>query len=79
MVPSKADAEMMGIPDEVMRDAFSRRNPAFRRMIVEVCADVRAGCEETGLLTARTRWAWRKWGVDGRPSRYRAEPSPAVA
>jgi hypothetical protein len=79
MVPSKADAEMMGIPDDVMRDTFTRRNEAFRRLLVEVCADVRAGCEQTGLLTPRTRWAWRKWGVDGRPSRFRAEPAPAVA
>ena len=79
MVPSKADAELMGIPDDVMRDTFSRRNEAFRRMITDVSADVRAGCEDAGMLTARTRWAWRKWGVDGRPSRFRGEPVASAA
>ncbi|HZP15494.1 MAG TPA: diiron oxygenase, partial [Nocardioides sp.] len=79
MAPSAADAELMGIPDDVVRDTFSRRNAVYRRMLVEVSADVRAGCEQTGLLTPRTRWAWRYWGVDGRASRFRAEPVPAVA
>lgn len=79
MVPSPADAELMGIPDDVMRDTFSRRNEAFRRMISDVSADVRAGCEDAGMLTPRTRWAWRKWGVDGRPSRFRGEPVSSAA
>ena len=79
MVPSNADLELMGVPQDVARQAFSRRNPEFRRILSDVCADIRASCEDTGILTPRTRWAWRKWGVDGRPSRYRSEPAPAAA
>jgi hypothetical protein len=35
--------------------------------------------DEIGLRTPLTRWAWKLWGVDGRPARFRAEPTNAAA
>ena len=75
MVPSRQDAELMGIPPEVFREAYSLRNPPFRKLLSDGAADVRGLCESTGLLNMTTRWAWKALGVDGRPSRYRAEPA----
>jgi hypothetical protein len=79
MVPSREDVELMGIPPKVFREAYSLRNPGFRKLLVDGAADVRGLCEDTGLLNATTRWAWKACGVDGRPSRYRAEPARVAA
>jgi hypothetical protein len=78
MVPSRQDAELMGVPAKVMRQAYSTSNPAFAKLLSDSAADVRALCEQTGLLNVTTRWAWKALGVDGRASRYRAEPAPAA-
>jgi len=77
VIPSREDQQLMGIPDSVMREVFGgAENAKIRR---DVCADVRMLCEETGILTPLTRWAWRLWGVDGRSSRFRSEPASAAA
>jgi hypothetical protein len=77
VIPSKADCELMGIPDEVVRDVFGSAEASKIRR--DVCADVRMLYENIGVLDIKTRWAWRLWGVDGRPARFRAEPSNAAA
>ena len=78
IVPSRADQRAMGIPDEVMREVFGN-TPAVSKVRRDVCADVRMLCENVGVLTPWTRWAWKAFGVDGRPSRYRAAPPSAAA
>ena len=79
VIPSRTDAELMGMPSKIYRQTFSLSNPLMRKLLVDSAADVRGLCEETGLLNATTRWAWKAMGVDGRPSRYRAEPARVAA
>jgi hypothetical protein len=78
IIPSRADREIMGMPDEVVDDIWGRSPEAakFRR---DLFSDVRMLCDEIGLRTPLTIWAWRLWGVDGRPARFRAEPTHAAA
>ena len=78
LVPSRADRDLMGIPDEVAREVWGDSAAAakFRR---DLFSDVRMLADELGLRTPLTRWAWRLWGVDGRPARFRAEPTNAAA
>ncbi|UDY23511.1 AurF N-oxygenase family protein [Nocardioides sp. Kera G14] len=77
VIPSKADQKMMGIPDEVMREVFGRRNADMNKVRRDVCADVRMLCEQVGVLNAVTRPVWKLWGVDGRAARFRSEPASA--
>lgn len=78
VIPSRADQLAMGIPDDVIRDVFrsGEENKKVRR---DVCADVRMLCEQVGVLSPVTRWAWKLWGVDGRAARFRSEPASAAA
>ncbi|WGL52701.1 diiron oxygenase [Nocardioides sp. BP30] len=78
LVPSRADRALMGIPDDVAAEVWGNGPEAakFRR---DLFSDVRMLADEIGLRTPLTRWAWRLWGVDGRPARFRAEPSSAAA
>jgi hypothetical protein len=78
LVPSRADRQLMGIPEEVASEVWGETEEArkFRR---DLFSDVRMLADELGLRTPLTRWAWRAWGVDGRPARFRAEPSNAAA
>ena len=78
LVPSKADRELMGIPDEVADEVWGD-NAESRKFRRDLFSDVRMLADELGLRTPLTRWAWRLWGVDGRPARFRAEPSNAAA
>lgn len=77
VIPSKADREAMGLPDEVAREIWGNRAEAakFRR---DLFSDVRMLFDRLGMRTPATRWAWRLLGVDGRPARFRAEPNPAA-
>ena len=78
LVPSRADRDLMGVPDEVAREVWGDSAAAvkFRR---DLFSDVRMLADALGLRTPLTRWAWRLWGVDGRPARFRAEPTNAAA
>jgi hypothetical protein len=78
MIPSRADQAMMGIPEDVVREVWGEGADAakFRR---DLFADVRMLFDHLGLRGWTTRWAWRALGVDGRPARYRAEPTNAAA
>lgn len=74
--PSRADRRMMGIPTSVARDVWGNDEASakFRR---DLFSDVRMLFDDLGLRTGTTRWAWKLVGVDGRPARFRAEPSAA--
>ena len=78
IMPSRADRELMGMPDSVVREVWGTgpEAAAFRRHLF---ADVRMLFDTLGLRTPRTRWSWRVRGVDGRPARFRAEPPTAAA
>lgn len=79
VVPSRRDAKSMNIPRNVLRETYSMRNPNFRRLLADACADVRSLADANAMRTRSTRWSWRLTGTDGRPSRYRGEPSRAAA
>ncbi|BDQ18169.1 hypothetical protein AS590_09575 [Prescottella equi] len=79
VVPSRQDATLLGIPRNVLRETYSMRNPDFRRLLAESCADVRSLADANGMRTRLTLWSWRLTGTDGRLSRYRNEPSRAAA
>jgi hypothetical protein len=78
MIPSKQDRRLMGLPDEVAHQIWNEGAAAakFRR---DLFSDVRMLFDDLGLRTPLTRWAWRALGIDGRPSRFRAEPTNAAA
>ena len=78
IIPSRADRELMGMPDEVVREVWGTgpEAAAFRRHLF---ADVRMLFDNLGLRTPLTRWSWKVLGVDGRPARFRAEPPTAAA
>jgi len=78
LVPSRADRELMGIPEDVAREVWWGAEEA-QRMRRALFSDVRMLADGLGLRTPLTRWAWRLWGVDGRPARFRAEPGNAAA
>jgi hypothetical protein len=75
--PSPADRRMMGMPRSAVREAFER-GPQARKFRRDQFGDVRALFDRIGLRGRSTRWAWKVLGVDGRPSRYRAEPTAAA-
>ncbi|WP_182348399.1 AurF N-oxygenase family protein [Tomitella gaofuii] len=79
VVPSRQDAKLMGIPRDVLRDTYSMRNRDFRRLLSDACADVRSLADANDMRNRLTLWSWRRTGTDGRPSRYRSEPSRAAA
>ena len=78
IIPSKKDREIMGIPDDVVRDVWGRGEGAekFRR---DLFSDVRMLFDRLGLRGPLTRWSWRLLGIDGRPARFRAEPASAAS
>ncbi|MER6972984.1 diiron oxygenase [Nocardioides sp. NPDC000445] len=78
IIPSRADRELMGLPDSVVREVWGTgaEAAAFRRHLF---ADVRMLFDNLGLRTPLTRWSWKVLGVDGRPARFRAEPPTAAA
>ncbi len=79
VVPSRQDAKLMGIPRDVLRDTYSMHNRDFRRLLADACADVRMLADGNGMRNRLTLWAWRRTGTEGRPARYRSEPSRAAA
>ncbi|REE97883.1 AurF N-oxygenase family protein [Thermomonospora umbrina] len=75
--PSGELAKQVGIPREVMAEAFWDA-PESRKMLRDLFADVRMLAERLGLMTPLSRLVWRRMGIAGRPARYRSEP-PATA
>ncbi|MRK01504.1 diiron oxygenase [Aeromicrobium sp. S22] len=79
MVPSASFRREFGIPRRVMKDLWWR-SPASRARLQELFGDVRMLADQAGLRETRTaRWMWKLCRIDGRPSRYRSEPSVAFA
>lgn len=78
MKPSARARRDMGLPDEVYAAMFWG-SESSRKFLRDLFADVRALCEDIGLMNRTARRLWRRMGIDGRPSRYRSEPASAAA
>lgn len=78
LVPSKKAQRDMGIPKSVMREVYWQSEES-QKFLRDLFGDVRMLTEKNGLMTPAARRVWRKLGIDGRPSRFRSEPSSAAA
>lgn len=78
MKPSTKARRDMGIPDDVFEEMFWG-SPSSQKFLRDLFADVRALCEETGLMNRPARRVWRAMGIEGRAARFRSEPAPASA
>jgi len=74
--PSRRARRDMGMPRSVCRELYWR-NAESRTVLRELFADVRMLAEKTGLMNRFSRVLWRLLKIDGRPSRFRSEPSSA--
>jgi hypothetical protein len=73
MTPPPSFARQLGIPDEVMREAFWRSQRS-REIMAGYFADVRALATELGFMGPVAKRLWKLMRIDGEPSRYRGEP-----
>jgi hypothetical protein len=73
MTSPRALQKRFDIPDDVWREAFWRSEHS-QRVMASYFTDMRALATEVGWLNGRTRWLWKRLGIDGEPSRYRGEP-----
>lgn len=78
LVPSKRAQADMGIPAEVVEELFWD-SPESRKLLRDLFGDVRMLVEDTGLMTPVSRRVWKAMRIDGRPSRYRGQPTSAAA
>ena len=76
MVPTKEFRNEVGVPKEVLDEVFWDSKEG-RRLLREVFADPRMLAEEIGLMNPVSRRVWKALKIDGRPSRFRSEPSAA--
>jgi len=77
MVPSKQAQADMGIPREVAKEIWWDSEDS-RKLLRELFGDVRMLADNLGIRKGRVaKMLWRALRIDGRPSRYRAEPSAA--
>ncbi|MDO7867518.1 AurF N-oxygenase family protein [Nocardioides jiangxiensis] len=74
MVPSRRARRDMGIPRSVAREIWWG-SEASGRLLREMFGDVRMLADELGIRGPVTKRLWRVLGIDGRPSRFRAEPA----
>ncbi|WP_377451076.1 AurF N-oxygenase family protein [Rhodococcoides fascians] len=74
MKPSKQMRRELDIPDEVV-DAVWWNSESSRKALRDTFGDVRMLAGELGLMNRVSKRVWRALGIDGRPSRYRSEPS----
>ena len=74
MKPSKQMRRELDIPDEVV-DAVCWNSESSRKALRDTFGDVRMLAGELGLMNRVSKRVWRAVGIDGRPSRYRSEPS----
>jgi hypothetical protein len=77
VIPPTEFWETFDIPKDVRKDLFWRL-PESRAQLSGYFADVRALADEIGLMNPVSRQVWKLLKIDGRPSRYRSEPSRAV-
>ena len=78
MRPSSAARRDMGIPKQVAREIWWGQEES-RKALRDMFGDVRMLCDELGLRPGRTVWLWRALGIEGRPSRFRSQPTNAAA
>jgi hypothetical protein len=73
--PARRD---MGIPDEVAKELWWG-TPRAKKALRDHFSDVRMLAEDLGLRGRIPRLVWKAVGIDGRPARFRAEPTNAAA
>ncbi|MEE4024312.1 diiron oxygenase [Gordonia sp. PKS22-38] len=78
VVPPKSFQKRFDVPDEVMRDIFWR-SAESKKFLRNVFGDVRMLGEQCGLMNPVSRLLWKVLGIDGRPSRFRSEPTYTAA
>jgi hypothetical protein len=78
LVPSRQARRDMGIPRSVVKDVYWRREES-RRMLRDLLADVRMLAENAAMMNRVSRLLWKLLKIDGRPSRFRSQPSSAAA
>lgn len=78
LVPSKKAQRDMGIPDDVMRQVYWESEES-RKFLRDLFGDVRMLTENAGMMNPVARRVWRAMKIDGKPSRFRSEPSSAAA
>lgn len=76
MVPSKQARHDMGIPDEVAREIWWNSEES-EKLLRDLFGDVRLLADNLGIRKGPAKLLWRMTGIDGRASRFRAEPRAA--
>jgi hypothetical protein len=74
--PSRQARKDMGLPRSVYKDLYWG-TPQARTQLRDLFADVRMLAEKTGLTNRLSKLIWKLLKIDGRPSRFRSEPSAA--
>lgn len=74
MIPPEEFAREFAIPDNVMSDIWWR-SPQSRRRLADLFGDARMLARDSGLYGPSARVIWKLCKIDGKPSRYRSEPS----
>jgi hypothetical protein len=78
VIPPREFWQRFDIPKDVKRDLFWRL-PESREQLRGYFGDVRALAEEIGLMNPVSRRVWKLMKIDGKPTRYRSEPSRVAA
>ncbi len=73
-VPPKGFWDEFDIPRAVKKELFFR-SPQSRKWLRDMFADVRMLAYDTGLMNPAARLMWRLCKINGKPSRFRSEPS----
>ncbi|MDH2416462.1 diiron oxygenase [Nocardioides sp. CER19] len=76
MVPSKRARRDMGIPDDVAKEIWWSSADS-RKTLRDMFSDVRMLADELGLRNPVTKLIWKAMRIDGRPARFRGQPSAA--
>jgi hypothetical protein len=76
MVPSKQARRDMGIPDEVAKEIWWGSEESSN-LLQELFGDVRMLADNLGIRKGPAKLLWKALRINGRPSRFRSEPSAA--
>jgi len=76
--PSGPAQRDMGIPPEIAKELWWD-SPASRKSLRDLFSDVRMLADDLGLRGRIPRLVWKAMGIDGRPARFRSEPTNAAA
>jgi hypothetical protein len=76
MVPSKQARRDMGIPDEVAKEIWWSSEESSN-LLQELFGDVRMLADNLGIRKGPAKLLWKALRINGRPSRFRSEPSAA--